>query len=198
MKGSLSRRLAAAPRVVLLLIGCLAQGFTIAQTFPPTVAPVANVLQGASEATNLDARQSRDASRFERQYGHEGGAAVIHEPFGGAYVYSQGGQSDGRMVQHLVLGRVPRTEFVLFSAEEELALWNLREKQRRDIERALEPVLPIHHAPRPQPVAINWPKVIVEGATTCVPETPFADQPDWASHLVCLNGATAALEHRDR
>ena len=198
MRSSISRRAAVASRVMLLLVGCLAQGFTIAQALPQTVAPAGNLLQGASEASNLDARQSRDASRFERQYGHEGGAAVIHEPFGGAYVYSQGGQSDGRMVQHLVLGRVPRTEFVLFSAEEELALWNLREKQRRDIERALEPVLPIRHTPRPQPVAINWPKVIVEGATTCVPETPFADQPDWASHLVCLNGATAALEHRDR
>jgi hypothetical protein len=106
----------------------------------------------------------------------------LHSPYGGEYVYSQGESSDGRTAQRFVLGKPVRTEFSLFSAKEEEALWALRQERIQ----ASQVSVPAHRATHtPRRLALDWPKVVVEGNTTCVPEAAFSEAPDWKSHLVC-------------
>lgn len=141
-----------------------------------------------------------DASRFVWQAALDVGGAVLLAPHGGAYVYASSEPSDGRVAQRFVqrfaIGRTPRTEFVLFSADEEEALWTLRDRQR--FPQAYLPARPVRDLPRPiaaPRVAIDWPKVVVADGRTCVPTGDFADAADWRSHLVCWVRASREVRH---
>jgi hypothetical protein len=101
-----------------------------------------------------------------------------------------------RIAQRLVFGAPKRDEFELFSAQEEEALWNLREAQRQAHARAMHPPA-IRHAAQSKPKrapSIEWPKVVVSGGSTCVPTREFADSPQWREHLVCWNHTANAME----
>ena len=140
--------------------------------------------------------QPADASHFVWQSALDAGGAVLQTPHGGAYVYASIEPSDGRVAQRFVIGRVARTEFVLFSADEEQALWTLRDRQR--FPKAYLPARPVRELPRPSAApraAIDWPKVVVADGRTCVPTGDFADAADWRSHLVCWVRATREVRH---
>lgn len=144
------------------------------------------------------AEPAQDASHFTWQAGREAGAATLQPPYGGEYVYSVVERLDGRIEQRFPIGKPLRTEFELFSADEEAALWQLREQ-------LLHPVHLPYPSQRPRRArsaavvagrpSIDWPKVIVRDGRTCVPQSSFADAPDWASHLICWLGVRREVTH---
>ena len=117
----------------------------------------------------------------------DAGGAVIQNAFGGEYIYSLLPEaSDGRMAQRFYIGRAPRTEYTLFSAEEEAALWSLRDHERhRDDPPARRHVHPLALATRAPAPVIDWPKVVTAPGRVCVPAQGFGDATDWREHLVC-------------
>lgn len=134
-------------------------------------------------------------SSFVQQPWRDGGAAVISNPFGGEYVYSTKPRTDGRLVAAIALGERRRTDFTLFSAEEEEALWHLRDRQLHP--EPVEPKPAIRAAKRVAKLTIpsvEWPKVVVVGGKTCVPTLQFSDAPDWRDHLVCWSSGAQRVE----
>jgi hypothetical protein len=137
-------------------------------------------------------------------------AATVAEPADGQFVYSSE-LLHARPGARFAVGATPRTDFVLFSAEEQRALDVLSERQ--------EPAVPsqeqgavVHSAPSsvlnlvrrrarhthravacpvdaktPAGSAVSWPKVAHDGQRVCVPKLEFADQPDWRDHMWCFD-----------
>lgn len=121
--------------------------------------------------------------RYVWQVSQDGGAAEVRNPSGGVWAYMAGDSDDGRAHSRFALGKLQRTEYTLFSAEEEAALWTL--KQQR-----LQPPPPTHRHARATPShhdPIAWPRVVLRGADTCVPTIASAEADDWQQHLVCWN-----------
>jgi hypothetical protein len=184
-------------RLVRLIVFLVASAWTfgaVAQTSATGATGVSGVT-GPALRGNAMVEPQRDASRFAWQYGHEAGGSTLHNPYGGQYVYSQTDLPDGRLPQLLILGKAVRDEYVLFSAQEEEALWKLREQLLRE----REPAPPVrHHAEHRRRLALDWPKVVVDGDETCVPESAFADSADWRGHLLCWLGGARLLRNESR
>lgn len=87
------------------------------------------------------------------------------------------------------IGKVPRTQFDLFSLKEEEALWELQQAELARRQAMQAPL--VSHAKRGP---LNWPKVVLRDNVTCVPKTPFANAPDWRDHLTCWNSETKNVE----
>ncbi|UVA77160.1 hypothetical protein [Pandoraea commovens] len=130
---------------------------------------------------------------FAKQGPYSGGAAVVVPPNAGIYVYSVDGIDDGRRTQRFILGKVPRQNFVLFSAQEEDALFRVRAAKLAEIEAARRKSV-VRRASSHKNVQLNWPKVIVVGDRTCVPTPNFANSLDWKEHLVCWNEGAERVE----
>lgn len=133
---------------------------------------------------------------FEARPMTDGGGANIANPYGGVYVYRAALPDDGRRPSRAVLGERARTEFTLFSAEEEDALWRMRD-------RLLHPAPPLSVRRTRQVTSTHpaladrrlvWPKVVLQGSRTCVPELAFSEAPDWREHLVCWSSEVRRVE----
>ena len=153
-----------------------------------------------------------DAATFVRQSVDAHGWTRVALPQDGRYVYTTSagfGLADGRdlSAKRYMIGQPPRDRYVLFSAEEEAALWNLRERRQHDAARqpsaglaltapatppTLHPWHPRHSAQRK--AALVWPRVVVEGPRTCVPRMAYRDARDWKRHLTCWSGETRRVE----
>lgn len=118
------------------------------------------------------------------------GAAVVRFPHGGEYVYGAP-PSDGRPAQRFMIGKPERQSYDFFSAQEEAALWQMRQDQLTALNNV--PAHVTRHRPRSHRV-LNWPKVVVAGPKVCVPRLAFATAPDWQEHLVCWNGEVSRVE----
>ena len=125
--------------------------------------------------------------RYVWQATRDGGAAVVQNPAGGQWVYARGDFVDGRPQGRFALGKPARTEYTLFSAEEEEALWELRQKR-------LAPPKPRQHKQLAHREPMNWPRVVLRGTSTCVPERGFSDADDWQQHLVCWSKEAQRVE----
>ena len=128
-----------------------------------------------------------DAIRFVWQPTRDAGGAVIQYAFGGEYVYSDLPEiADGRIAQRFSIGRPVRLEYTLFSAEEEEALWNLRDKERHrndpPIRSWVHSAAKVSRAPMSN---LHWPKVVALVDRVCVPNKGFENADDWREHLVC-------------
>jgi hypothetical protein len=108
----------------------------------------------------------------------DGGAALIQNPAGGEWAYTTSDLPDGRKQARFALGKLARTEYTLFSAEEEAALWSLRQAQRTPSPKARTRRV-AHHDP------IRWPRVVLKDGKTCVPWVSFSEGEDWLQHLTC-------------
>lgn len=130
-------------------------------------------------------RPRAQPSAFAMQPFSDGGAAVVSNPFGGQYVYRAEEVPDGRRAAIFALGQQRRTEYTLFSAEEEAALWEMKpQRVQSTTTQAARARHPVRRS-RSDAGVLLWPKVVLEVARTCVPELPYADAPDWREHLVC-------------
>ncbi|WP_148046456.1 hypothetical protein [Ralstonia pseudosolanacearum] len=118
------------------------------------------------------------------------GAAAVRSTQGGEYVYGTE-LSDGRPAQRFMLGKPPRQSYDFFSAQEEAALWHMRQNQLAALNQV--PARSTRHHARPHRV-LNWPKVVVAGQRICVPRLPFAAATDWREHLVCWNQEASRVE----
>lgn len=129
------------------------------------------------------ALQAQD-SRFVEKNRLQSGWSDVQLPLGGEFEYGRS-KADGRPKEVFMVGMPKRTLFVYLSAQEQKALWEMRQ---REIEKtqAQESVV-VKKLVRHKSVVIEWPKVIVKGDQTCVPEIHFSDSPDWKEHLVCWN-----------
>ena len=134
--------------------------------------------------------RSQGAATFESyvwQATRDGGAAVVQNRAGGQWVYARSDFADARPQARFALGKPARTEYTLFSAEEEEALWQLRQKQ-------LAPRKPRHEKQFARREPLNWPRVVLRGTAVCVPELSFSKADDWQQHLVCWSEEAQRVE----
>ncbi|MDN4571863.1 hypothetical protein DBB29_24710 [Pandoraea cepalis] len=92
-----------------------------------------------------------------------------------------------------MLGKVPRETFVLFSAQEEEALFRARSVKLAEIANAHRKHA-LKRATSHRSVQLDWPKVVIDGDRTCVPTPDFASAIDWKEHLVCWNKGVERVE----
>jgi hypothetical protein len=112
------------------------------------------------------------------------------------------------------VGKAPRTEFVLFSPDEQQELRALQDRLTADQQAAdhsqealthsVAPALPGHRLARAahasahpracsptgaasQITNLAWPKVVHNGTQVCVPKLEFADKADWRDHVWCID-----------
>ena len=135
---------------------------------------------------------------------------VVLEPAGGQYVYSDA-SAQPRSRARFPIGKAPRTEYTLFSAEEQHELQSLRDRliaaqahPAAAAEFTTRPPRPSHSAARSMHAkhavtacppaahaakleALPWPKVVQHGSSTCVPKLEFADKADWRDHVWCFD-----------
>jgi hypothetical protein len=91
---------------------------------------------------------------------------------------------DRRLRAPAVLTAAPaRQAYVFFSAEEELALLNYRDKQLASILKDRVVVARKRHYRATG--KLDWPRVVVRADEVCVPELASSDAADWRDHLVC-------------
>ncbi len=133
-----------------------------------------------------------------------GGNVSIIEPAGGQFTYSVEGQKV-RIGPRFAIGGIPRTDYVIYSAEEQAGLDALREKllasaaasaplvaQAKAAPRAAAPRA-VHKAvcsPEKNDSALTsaaLPKVVRDDHKVCVPKLEYADQADWRDHLWCFD-----------
>ena len=119
------------------------------------------------------------AARFVARSSELSGPVVIQYPAGGDWTYTANDPDDARPVGRFAVGKLARTEYTLFSAEEEAALWKLRETQ------LAPPQPPVRPGASPRKVPVQWPHVVLRSGKTCVPAQGFADADDWPEHLTC-------------
>ena len=125
-----------------------------------------------------------DGVAFVQHGRYVSGAVVVAPANGGEYVYSSKPVDDGRGTQRFMLGQAPRQNYDLFSSVEEAALWRTRETQREAAAAANARARTKHVSRRVAP-KLNWPKVVLVGDRTCVPQSAFASAAVWQQHLVC-------------
>lgn len=147
----------------------------------------------AAMPASVAAALPNDAVTYIEHGPYGAGAATLRPANGGLYVYSTNPVVDGRGNVRYMIGKPPRQNYDLFSAKEEEALYQMRADQIAAIEsarnRARMKRTRFHAQPK-----LNWPKVVVVGDRTCVPQLKFADAADWKEHLVCWNAGDARVE----
>lgn len=137
-----------------------------------------------------------------------GEPVTIREPADGQFTYS----SEGHAVRHgprFAIGVAQRTDLVVFSAEEQTSLEELRQKLIASTAASspsqamvrpsahATPRAVAHHASRvtacatdkldPAMTAMAWPKVVRDERKVCVPKLEYADQGDWRDHMWCFD-----------
>lgn len=136
---------------------------------------------------------TRYLSGFAEFPGYSYGWANVTMPGAGHYVYQSHVPVNSRPSVRFPIGKAPREDYVLFSAEEEAALdatlKNLEEqesarlvaeKPRRKVRRSS----PKDRQPVRSPAAL----VVIRDGMVCVPEVAFSESADWRDHLVCTEG----------
>ena len=138
--------------------------------------------------------------------------ASVSHPAGGEFVYAQA-SANARPRVRFAVGVAPRSDFTVFSAEEQAELENLRQRElakqsSRIVTAAASQRLdhPARHAPRlrakaacetkaetQSPASSKLPKVVHDGSRVCVPKLDFAEQPDWREHLWCFNRGDSSV-----
>lgn len=135
---------------------------------------------------------------------------AVLEPAEGQFLYS-GEAQKVRPRARFAIGNAPRTDFVVYSAEEQVGLQALRDRlaaaaatpasgsaSARSTETIAHLTRPaIHHAtpkrvcsPAKPEVALTdlaWPKVVRDDNKVCVPKLEFAEQSDWRDHVWCFD-----------
>ncbi|MFP3179715.1 MAG: hypothetical protein RXR20_05280 [Paraburkholderia sp.] len=90
-----------------------------------------------------------------------------------------------------MVGKPARQTYDLFSAEEEAALSQVRADQIAAAARNRARLRHVRFHAQPK---LNWPKVVLMGDKTCVPQLPFASSADWKDHLVCWSAGDSRVE----
>lgn len=133
----------------------------------------------------------------------DAGAAAVEEPAGGQYVYSSEHPKPRPHVR-FAIGSAPRSDYTVYSAEEQHALEALAERntieqraaaprvsravhQLAAVRLAHHPVACVKDESAPHPAGLSAPKVLREGNKVCVPRMEFADQADWRDHVWCFD-----------
>lgn len=128
---------------------------------------------------------------------------AVEEPASGQYVYSARPAAP-RSQARFAIGKAPRSDFTVYSAEEQQELLALRNRlstatspqgdipnatakrtRRARRHQATRVCAPASGQSEVGPV--EWPKVIRDGAKVCVPKPEFADKADWREHVWCFN-----------
>lgn len=149
---------------------------------------------------------AEDVTQFKRPEDVNGsrqaGAVPLEHSFGGLYAYSAPSAaptastaSAAAPASRLVIGPRPISQFVLLSAEEEAAMWSLRERQRSAVTSTSASALASLGASYRRrhrqagtagaSACTNVPRVVESEDKTCVPDLAHASAPDWREHLVC-------------
>ena len=132
-----------------------------------------------------------DGVTFVTHGPYAAGAATVQPANGGMYVYSSKPVEDGRRSMRFMVGKPALQTYDLFSAEEEAALSQVRADQIAAAARNRARLRHVRFHAQPK---LNWPKVVLMGDKTCVPQLPFASSADWKDHLVCWSAGDSRVE----
>ena len=121
---------------------------------------------------------------FERIKRYSTGIVNIEMPVNGYFLYGSH-PKDSRVVSPgFLIGGVVRNSFDVFSYEE----WNgyLGAKEHADEIENQKKQKSVEQLKTLQLKHLNWPKVVSNDSTICVPSIEFVKSNEWKSHLVCL------------
>lgn len=138
-----------------------------------------------------------DVASYIRSSTYPAGWVNITTPQEGMHIYTQPTIDTRRKTQAFSVGRPERQTYSFFSAQEEEALWLLREKKNLAIAASLNesgPRRSLHHRHTLSASSIGWPKVLVRGDEICVPMLEHSDSKDWAEHLKCWSREAAHVQ----
>lgn len=130
--------------------------------------------------------QEPDSASYISSEGYSTGWVNVLQPQGGIYIYTPP-KPDARITaKAFLIGRPERQTYQLFSAQEEEALWQLREeKGQTDVVAARNQKTKFTGHHRAQKLSFEWPKVVVRGSEICVPILDYSESSDWREHLTC-------------
>ena len=134
--------------------------------------------------------QEFDAASYIKNEGYSSGWANIYPPQGGMYVYTPAAPDSRIKTQPFSIGRTKRQTYQLFSAQEEAALWLIRERKIM----AAAAVIQEKKGRRTFRRSLAWPKVVVRGTEICVPILGHSDSSDWKQHLTCWSPKDSYVE----
>lgn len=128
------------------------------------------------------------------------GTALLKPNLGGAYVYGPEVKDPRPTIPAFAVGNATRDSYVFFSAQEEEVLWAQQQKFLDEIENEaasaqLSAQREAHliaksrrrKSPAPAPASFDWPRVVINGPSICVPSLSFANSNEWREHLICWN-----------
>lgn len=153
-----------------------------------TLAPLITVLISLSFSSV--SAQEFDAASYIKNEGYSSGWANISPPQGGMFVYTPASPDSRIKTQPFSIGRPKRQTYQLFSAQEEEALWLMREKKIM----AAAAVQEKKGRRRIVRRSLAWPKVVVRGPEICVPILDHSDSNDWQQHLTCWSPKDSHVE----
>lgn len=141
------------------------------------------------------AEVARDAADWQASSEYSAGQAVVRPANGGRYIYGAP-RPDGRDTHGVryTAGRPDRARYTLFSAQEEDALWRLRDQKREAAEKVIADAEKAKAKTRRHHVVLDWPKVVSRGASICVPQSGFGNSSDWKQHLLCWKTDTRHVD----
>ena len=130
--------------------------------------------------------QEIDAASFVKSGVYSSGSANISSPQGGMYIYTPPTPDSRIKTPPFSIGRAKRQTYQLFSAQEEEALWLMREENSQASDDGIETEVqkPKGH-PKLAKYSLDWPKVVVRGSDICVPVLDHSDSKDWQQYLTC-------------
>lgn len=131
--------------------------------------------------------QEKDTSSYIKTEGYSAGWVNVSQPQGGVYIYTPPTPDSRVKAQPFKVGRAERQTYQFFSAQEEEALWLLREQKNAAarVELLEQEASSIAGRHRPAKLSFDWPKVLVRGPEICVPVLDHSDAKDWQQYLTC-------------
>lgn len=120
---------------------------------------------------------------FAERGRYASGAAIVEPAAGGEYVHAPQMVDQRLRTRPVLTVALERQAYVFFSAEEEQALLNYRDRQLASFLKDRVVVARKRHYRATG--KLDWPKVVVRADEICVPELASSEAADWRSHLVC-------------
>jgi hypothetical protein len=105
----------------------------------------------------------------------------------GQYVYGTP-PTDSRMPQSgFMIGKPDREDFDFFTADEEVALWDVLQTKLalRNEAQMIEARNANAKSRATSYGQLKWPRIVVDGKTICAPELSHSEDQDWREFLLC-------------
>lgn len=124
-------------------------------------------------------------SNFKTHDRYASGPVEIQPYAGGEYYYSTKETDTRESTPAIISGYVKRTDYLFFTAEEEEALLQFKDKIiENSVKKKLKEQRQLYLKKRKNYL---WPKVVIQGMQICVPEIESSESSEWREHLTCYD-----------